>query len=140
MIADKRATQAAKLVTHASINASIPAWRYYYNATIANVQPAGFPNLHASHGSELPMVWGNFNRTTATDQEVAISSAIQKAWADFAKNPERGPGWKMVDETSDDLACIGCNGDFGIQIIREDLVDERCALFTGLYTASIPYF
>jgi carboxylesterase 3/5 len=139
-VTDGCGPQPAKYVTHASVNASIPAWRYYYNASIANIQPAGFPYLYASHGSELRLVWGTYNASTATDQEVTISNAVQTAWANFAKDPSNGPGWAMVDDTGNDLACIGCNGDSGITVINEDEVDERCALFQGLYTATTPYF
>jgi carboxylesterase type B len=127
-------------VTEASIQDKIPTWRYYYNATIPNVQPEGYPTLGAFHGAELDIVWGTYPNDNATDQEIALSAFMQTAWATFAKDPIAGPGWKALDATSDELACLGCDGSSGIQIMSTDVVDSRCSQYAPLYTASTPYF
>ncbi|KAK3896472.1 Carboxylesterase [Staphylotrichum tortipilum] len=129
-----------KLVTEASIQDRIPTWRYYYNATILNIQPEGYPTLGAFHGSELALIWGNYPADTATDQEIALGAFLQTAWATFAKDPTGGPGWKALDATSDELACLGCGGSSGVQMISTSVVDSRCSQYAPLYTASTPSF
>lgn len=118
----------------------IPTWRYYYNATIPNIQPEGYPTLGAFHGAELDVVWGTYPADNATEQEIALSSFIQTAWANFAKDPMAGPGWKALDATSDEIACLGCDGGSGVQIMAASVVDSRCEQYAPLYTASTPYF
>lgn len=129
-----------KLVAEASVQDKIPTWRYYYNATIPNVQPEGYPTLGAFHGAELDVVWGTYPAANATEQEVALSSFIQTAWANFAKDPMAGPGWKALDAASDEIACLGCDGGSGVQIMAASVVDSRCEQYAPLYTASTPYF
>ncbi|GAB7359762.1 hypothetical protein MBLNU230_g6933t1 [Neophaeotheca triangularis] len=72
----------------------IPTWRYYYNASFANTQ--AFPNLGVYHASEIPIVFGTYLKENVTTQEYALSNSMQSAWARFAKNPARGPGWNPV--------------------------------------------
>jgi carboxylesterase type B len=127
------------LITQGSAQANIPTWRYYYNATIANVQPPGFPSLQAFHSSELAIVFGTYNTTDATQQEIELSAFMQKAWADFTKNPEAGPGWVALNGTAEDeIACLGCNGNSGATFVLEGTLDQRCPLFKSLYTATRP--
>ena len=73
---------------------SIPTWRYYFNASFANTQ--GYPDLGVYHSSEISIVFGTYPKANATTQEVALSHAMQNAWARFAKNPMGGPGWNPV--------------------------------------------
>ncbi len=88
--------------------------------------------------------WTSFLARTlldnATVQEISLSAVMQNAWAAFAKNPSCGPGWKALDASGDDLACLGCGGNDGIQIISRSVVDSRCSQYTPLFTASTPYF
>ena len=72
----------------------IPTWRYYFNASFANTQ--GYPGLGVYHSSEIGIVFGTYPAENATTQEVALSHAMQGAWARFAKNPAGGPGWNQV--------------------------------------------
>lgn len=132
--------QPAKIVTNASVGEQIPTWRYYFNATIPNLQPEGYPTLGAFHGADLDMVWGTYPTVNATDQEVALSAVMQTAWANFAKGPMRGPGWEASDGTSDQLACLGCRGSSGIQMMSTSELDARCSQYAPLFTASTPYF
>lgn len=128
-------------MTEASAQEKIPTWRYYFNATILNLQPEGYPTLGAFHGAELDIVWGTYPVVNATDQEVALSAFMQTAWATFAKDPKSGPGWKASDGTSgDELACLGCEGSSGVQMISASVIDARCSLYAPLFTASTPYF
>jgi carboxylesterase type B len=127
-------------VTEASLQDGLPTWRYYYNASFDNIHYPGFPPLGAFHGAELGMVWGTYPVENATQQEVELSAFMQAAWANFAKDPASGPGWKALDGTGNDLGCLGCNGSSGVQIIDENDVDSRCSLFAPLYQATSPYF
>ena len=128
-------------MTEASVSEKIPTWRYYFNATIPNIQPEGYPTLGAFHGADLDIVFGTYPAAGVTDQEVAISAFMQTAWATFAKDPTGGPGWKASDGTSDDeLACLGCGGDFGLQMISASVIDARCSQYGPLFTATTPYF
>jgi hypothetical protein len=86
------------------------------------------------------MIWGNYPADNATDQEIALSAFMQTAWATFAKDPRGGPGWKALDATSDELACLGCGGSSGIQMISTNVVDSRCSQYDPLYIASTPCF
>lgn len=128
------------MVTEASIQDEIPTWRFYYNATIPNVQPEGYPTLGAFHGAELAVVFGTYAAENATDQEISLSRFMQTAWATFAKDPVAGPGWKALDMTGDQLACLGCGGSSGVQIMSTSVVDSRCSQYAPLYTADKPYF
>ena len=86
----------------------------HIGATFADLQPV--PNLGAWHGSEckssmshvsqrviclqqlsylchfvVPILFGTFNRSTATSAEVELSQSLQTAFANFAKNPNSSP-------------------------------------------------
>lgn len=41
-------------------------------------------------------MFGNFEQSGATTQQGALSRYMMSAWAGFAKNPGRGPGWNRV--------------------------------------------
>lgn len=62
---------------------------------------------------------------------------MRGAWAHFAKDPIAGPGWNAVgtgseflDGTNDlSLGVIGGDGGSGIKVIKQGVVDGRCALW-----------
>lgn len=93
------------LWANATASVNIPAWRYYFNASFANTQP--YPNLGVYHASEIPIVFGTFARENATTQEIALSHAMQSAWARFAKNPMGGPGWNEVSTGAAGQVLVG---------------------------------
>ncbi|KAH9994628.1 Carboxylesterase [Russula vinacea] len=77
----------AKLWGDAFISSGIKSvHRYSYGAVFTDLQP--FPDLGAWHGSELPILFGTYNTSTATTSEVELSQSLQTAFANFAKNPE----------------------------------------------------
>jgi carboxylesterase type B len=124
-----------KFIADDSASVDIPTWRYYFDA--------GFPNSElfngsgAYHSAEIEMVFGTYNTTNAPGFQVEVSKAMQKAWADFAKDPEKGPGWRMVPE----VARFGggfrpglpVEGKAVLEVVGEDL-DKRCALYKDFYT------
>ena len=131
------ASQPAYYVSRTSAAAGVPTWRYYYNATIPNIQPQipFIPQLEAYHSSEIPLVFGTFPITGVTAQEFALSNYMQTAWATFAKNPMGGPGWRPIDSTGFDVACLGCNGSSNVIIVSESSLDYRCGLYKSIYAA-----
>ncbi|EME85427.1 uncharacterized protein MYCFIDRAFT_186051 [Pseudocercospora fijiensis CIRAD86] len=129
------------LWANASAAAGIPTWRYYFNASFSNTQPA--PNLGAFHSSEIPIVFGTFNQTNSTTQEYALSRTMMGIWARFARNPEAGPGWNANGTRSEgnfDLAVLGNRGNVlgsGVTVIDSQEVDYRCGLFHLTYQAIV---
>ncbi|KAL0954205.1 hypothetical protein HGRIS_005333 [Hohenbuehelia grisea] len=102
-------------------------YRYYFNASFPNFQP--FPGAGAWHSSEIQEVFGTYIQKGATAQQIALSKVMQTAWADFAKDPNAGPGWsklgtKMVD--------FGSNGSHKGKKIEQAVIDRNCALFSPL--------
>ena len=67
-------------------------WRYRFSGVFPNTQT--FPQAGAYHSAEIPEVFGNDAVAgAATSEQLALNQYMQKAWADFAKDPEIGPGW-----------------------------------------------
>jgi len=88
-----------KLWSEAFVSSGIKSvYRYTYGAIFPDLQP--FPNLGAWHGSELPILFGTFNRSTATATEVELSKSFQTAFANFVKDPVNGspaPNWPTYE-------------------------------------------
>jgi carboxylesterase type B len=111
-------------------------YRYTYGAIFANIQPV--PNLGAWHSSELPILFGTFNRSTATSAEVELSQNLQTAFANFVKNPNSSPAphWHPYEpELSGNaftytLAKIAYQGNVGfrnfVQPVQPDSIDGPC--------------
>lgn len=100
-------------------------WRYYYNESFPNSTP--FPNAGVYHGSDVPEVFGTYNRTGATAQQVALSRYMQTAWANMAKHDT--PGWPKLGTAVDSLADLGGNGSYGELHIDPSSVDFKCSVY-----------
>lgn len=110
-------------------------WRYYYNATFPNIQP--YPDLGVFHSSEIPVVFGTYDASTATATEVALSKHVQTAWANFAKYPMNGPGWPRVGYCAGNasegvVGDIGGNGRKNIRTVTSAQIDGHCAVLQDL--------
>lgn len=115
---------------------SIPAWRYYYNATFKNTNPAYPMPLGVTHSFEIPLVFGTYNASTATAQEVTLSKYMQTAWANFAKDPTAGPGWTAVGKPYSSVGALGTNGSSGVTVFDpRSNVDVRCGVFNEIINA-----
>ncbi|KAL2702622.1 hypothetical protein AAEP93_006920 [Penicillium crustosum] len=69
----------------------VPTWRYLYHGNFSNVSPT--PWLGAYHGSEIPIVFGTYDKSRAippSAREVEVSEYMQGAWVAFAKDPCMG--------------------------------------------------
>ena len=117
-----------------SSKVDIPTWRYFFNASFPNEEI--FKGSGAFHSAEIPYVFGTYKTEGATDFEKEVSRSMQKAWADFAKNPTGGPGWEAVPS-------IGLFGegvkagmsDEGKKPLRtvDSGMDERCSIYKAFY-------
>lgn len=79
------------------------------------------------------MVFGTYPKSAATDQQIALSKYMRKAWADFAKDPKAGPGWDKLGTTGEDLAVLGLDGSVRSTMVNESVVDSKCAIFAPVY-------
>lgn len=111
-----------------------PTWRYVYNASFANTQPLG-GNYGAFHSSEIPEVFGTYNRNGASNTQGYLSFTMNTAWANFAKSPTRRPlnGWPGVSTTGgNDIQTFISTGKGVGPVVSSADIDSRC----GLYVAS----
>ncbi|KAL3440160.1 Carboxylesterase [Aspergillus insuetus] len=124
----------SKLIADATSNVGVPAWRYYFNASFPNTQI--FPGSGAYHSSEIGLVFGTYRQQGATTFQGEMSRFMQKAWADFAKDPAAGPGWGGVTDVGV-LGGLGGDGVETVVTVGQEVVDGRCAFFDELYAAAI---
>lgn len=55
---------------------------------------------------------------------------MNTAWANFAKNPQKGPGWPEFSKAEKDIGDFGSFGDGTIMQARSSAEwDKNCALF-----------
>ncbi|EUC29477.1 hypothetical protein COCCADRAFT_40129 [Bipolaris zeicola 26-R-13] len=112
---------------------SYTTYRYLYSGVFPSVSI--FNDAGAYHTSEIPQVFGTWERSNrfgnATEQQIKLSSFMQKTWADFAKDPEKGVGWAKVGSTllGRELGVLGEGGSAGVTVKRKAMVDYACALY-----------
>jgi carboxylesterase type B len=124
----------SKLIADGTFDAGIPAWRYYFNASFPNTQI--FPGSGWYHSSEIGLVFGTYRKEGATGFQGEMSAFMQKAWADFAKDPRAGPGWGGVTDVGV-LGAWGADGPKPVVTVGEEVVDGRCVFFSELHDAAI---
>lgn len=134
------------MIAAQTVQIGVPIWRYYFNTTFPNTEAAsdyGYPVIDgygAYHSAEIPIVWGTYVSENATTAEVQLSKVMQKAWADFAKDPYgRGPGWPRYDSPQDGSFLIAELGSSnGVQlgswtVISNETIDGNCWIYEDLY-------
>ncbi|KAG5952418.1 hypothetical protein E4U53_000900, partial [Claviceps sorghi] len=130
----------AALLAADSHAVGIPVWRYLYNASFPNTDI--YPGSGAYHSADVKTLFGTFPGPGATPFQTRLHLAMQSAWAAFAKDPTRGPGW---DPAPDALAILGGgatphvpdDGRQPISVVSPDAIDRRCALYSGFYAAAL---
>lgn len=137
------------MISAQTASLGIPVWRYYFNATFPNTDitaDRSYPVVNgygAYHSAEISIVWGTYSTTNATANQVALSRVLQKAWADFAKDPYRtGPGWPRYDSGSArangtyEVAALGSpnRNPKGWSMFPNSTVDKNCWIYQDLYT------
>jgi cholinesterase len=69
----------------------VKTYRYRYYGEFLNLRITNAPNSGPWHGSEIPVIFQGAEGASGvanTPEENAISTYMQKAWADFAKYPD----------------------------------------------------
>ncbi|EEH10554.1 carboxylesterase [Histoplasma capsulatum G186AR] len=128
----------ARLDTDDSAAAGIDVWRYYFNASFPNTELA--EGGGAYHGLEVYSIFGTYPQEGATKFQIEVGKGMQEAWANFAKNPNKGPGWEKVPQ----LGVFGGGARTGtgdedrkvLETIDSKDVDARCSVWDELYNAS----
>lgn len=145
----------AAFMANATQAQGVPTWRYYYNSSFPNIAFASDSGVY--HSSEIQQVFQTYSggpiiaetagksgllntQKPPTAQEAALSSFINGAWATFAKNPAAGPGWNRLGSfNGTDLGVLGgAEGQAGVSVIRQDVVDKQCALLLPQFRAANP--
>ncbi|RDI89752.1 hypothetical protein Vi05172_g748 [Venturia inaequalis] len=111
-----------------SAEAGYPTWRYFFNASFPNTDFP--PGSGAYHSSEIPFVFGNLKTPVSPPsyEELSLSAIMQTTWADFAKDPEKGPGWAKVEAHGENH--LGqFNSDGRMRVDSPAFADRNCAVF-----------
>ncbi|KAF5854940.1 hypothetical protein ETB97_010554 [Aspergillus alliaceus] len=129
ILTDHEYTCTTSAIADTLANASYKVWRYYFTAAFPNTQP--FPGAGAWHTSEIGLIFGTYprdNRTTV--QQSLLSRYMQRTWADFATDPEVGPGWAPVSGAEEDLQVIGSGESWG-EPIASEVTDQICSVYSS---------
>lgn len=125
----------SKVLADDSSKIGIPSYRYFFNASFPNNE--AFPGSGAFHAAEIEFVFGTYPKENATQFEHEVSQAMQKAWADFAKDPSQGPGWgegPMIGVFGDGVkAGMSDEGKKALAAVDSAIMDRRCELYKPLY-------
>ncbi|KAJ7456536.1 Carboxylesterase [Mycena latifolia] len=134
----------AELWSGAAVGAGIPnVFRYAYGPVFTDLQL--FPNAGAWHSSELPEIFGTFNRSTATAPEATLSNTMQTLVGNFVKNPTQAPAlnWPkyLPGNTTTTLAKLAYNGNVlatnVVQPVESDSFDGPCAFWSLFLDARV---
>lgn len=117
-----------------SAQVGIPTWRYLFNASFPNNEAS--KEFGAYHAAEIPFVFGTYSKKNVTEFEKEVSHTMQKAWADFAKDPTQGPGWKQVPTIGvfGDGVKVGMSAEGKKALSTSDskAMDRRCQLYKSI--------
>jgi carboxylesterase type B len=137
IITDLAARCPARLVANlTSTLMEQPTYQYIFNATTPSTTWPQYPGLGVYHASDVALVFGTFRRDENTTQaEIEFSRSFQKQFADFVKDPVRGPGWARWP-----VAGLLGNDDMGAVTREVDSVvfDEVCQYYDPIYLAGLP--
>ncbi|KAF5349361.1 hypothetical protein D9758_011788 [Tetrapyrgos nigripes] len=128
-------TCGVSLSAAAFVEAGVSVFRYEYGAVFPDLQL--FPMAGAWHSSELPELFGTFNATTATPNEVTLSKTFQTVVANFIKNPNTSPApnWPKYKPGSNTrtLAKLAYEGNVELRnvvmAVESDSADGPCQLW-----------
>ncbi|KAJ1713230.1 Alpha/Beta hydrolase protein [Aspergillus flavus] len=113
------------------LDQDIPTWRYLYHGNWSGLSPT--PWLGAYHSSDVPIVFGTYNKTTinpsSSPAEVAASKYIQGAWVAFAKDPWNGLskyGWPQFTSQNRSLVHLALDNRVTATIGSAEQWDSHC--------------
>lgn len=113
----------------------VPVWQYVFDALVPSTIWPQWPQLGVYHASEVPLVFGTYQKDNTTEAEASLSRSLQKQFADFVKDPTKGPGWEQWPK----IGVLGVN-EKGAVTKSEDAekLDAVCAYWDQLYLLSLP--
>ncbi|KAJ7262017.1 acetylcholinesterase/Butyrylcholinesterase [Mycena rebaudengoi] len=122
----------SRMLSDATVQAGTSSvFRYSYGAVFADLQK--FPGAGAWHGSELGLLFGTYNKSTATAAESTLSSSFQTAMCNFVKDPTSppAPNWpKYVPGPHGKIAKIAYNGNVEpgnfVESVDSNILDSTC--------------
>ena len=112
----------------------VPVWQYVFDALVPSNTWEAYPQLGVYHASEIALTFGTYPRENSTETEARLSRSMQKQFADFVKDPVKGPGWSQWP----DVAVLSVSeGDAvtTVEDVRE--LDAICIAWNGLYSAAL---
>jgi hypothetical protein len=109
------------------------------HAVMVPIASTSFSHDGLGGRSDCSVSYGSIQTHTASwavnrpisPRQVVLSRYITNAWANFARNPEGGPGWLKVGKFEEDVAVLGAFGTSGTQMVRRDVMAKRCNVFAS---------
>jgi cholinesterase/carboxylesterase 2 len=109
----------------------INTWRFVYNASFPNTEI--FKGSGAYHSSEITTLFGTYPEEGATELQGKLSRAMQRAWGQFIRDPQSGPGWG-------EIPYIGVFGGGAspekpgkvFEVSNSTLAEKRCIAFKDM--------
>ncbi|KAF2666680.1 alpha/beta-hydrolase [Microthyrium microscopicum] len=127
-------TCGAKVVADRRAEKKLPIWRYRWMTDIPSQR---LTNASAAwHGSEISSVFNlvdtvKHRGSDAIPAQIALSKYMNNAWAEFAKDPEKGldklglPHWNAQDQQ---LILFGSARNLsGVAVVKGDEFDKECS-------------
>jgi carboxylesterase type B len=113
----------------------VPAWQYRFDAQVPSNTWEEYPDLGVYHASEIAMVFGTYPRVNSSEAEARLSRSMQTQFADFVKDPQRGPGWAQWPR----VGVLGVN-EMGAVTTTEDggWLDKVCRGYDAFYLSKLP--
>jgi carboxylesterase type B len=127
----------AHMLSVRAAQAGHPTWRYFYNATFSNVDIA-YPgeNAHgASHGAELPLIFGTFPAEGSREEQVRVGRYVQDLFLGFVRDPVEGLGWPGVGEEEYLLWIDNGSGMGQDDVVGNGVADSDCGIYETLLLA-----
>ena len=113
----------------------VRVWQYLFDAQVPSNTWEEYPDLGVYHASEVPIVFGNYPRENSTEVETTLSRSMQKQFADFVKDPEKGPGWEQWPQ----VAILGVSETDAVtttEHVRKS--DTVCQQYNNFYLSTLP--
>ncbi|KAK5054509.1 hypothetical protein LTR84_001400 [Exophiala bonariae] len=117
-----------------STRLDVPVWQYVFDAVVPSNEWEEYPGLGVYHASEIALIFGTYPRENSTEAEAALSQSMQKQFADFVKNPERGPGWDQWPDVGI-LSVNGTNAVTTVEDVRD--LDAVCVVWDQVFALAL---
>ena len=111
----------------------VPVWQYLFDAKVPSNTWKQWPFLGVYHASELGVLFGTYNQSSATED--ALSLSMQSKFGDFIKNPEQGPGWAKWPSVG--ILGVDQHGA-ALHAKPSKELDAVCQLYYPLYLKQLP--